>query len=87
MTTTFELVRSRSMYFPRTNRPKSERLYSGRSSSAATVLAFLIELPLCSRRKTSGDDPNYVVMVYVRDYELAPGDEMPNVTKRLSSNE
>ena len=44
--TTFELARSRSMYFPRTNVPKSERLYSGRSSSLAIVLAFLIEFPL-----------------------------------------
>src|ERR1700723_1902611 len=32
MTTTLELVRSRSVYFPRTNAPKSERLYSERSS-------------------------------------------------------
>src|SRR5215813_12267879 len=31
-TTTFDLARSRLTYFPRTNAPKSERLYSARSS-------------------------------------------------------
>lgn len=46
------------MYFPRTNVPKSERLYSERSSSAAAVLAFLMELPFRSRCRTRGDDPN-----------------------------
>jgi len=55
------------IYFPRTNVPKSERLYSGGSSSATTVLAFLIELPLWPRRRASGDDPNYVVAIYVCD--------------------
>jgi hypothetical protein len=68
MTTTLERVRSRLIHFPRTNVPKSERLYSGRSSSATTILAFLIELPLWPRRKASGDDPNYVVAIYVRDH-------------------
>jgi len=63
--TTFELVRSRSMYCPRTNRPKSERLYSERSSSATTFLAFLIERPLSPRRKASGNHPNCVVAMYV----------------------
>jgi len=72
MTTTLELVRSRSVYFPRTNAPKSERLYSERSSSAAAVLAFLIELAFRSRRKTSSDDPNYVVILDVRNHEQAP---------------
>jgi hypothetical protein len=48
-TTTFELVWSRSMYFPRTNGPKSERLYSARSSSAASFLGLPHELPLCPR--------------------------------------
>lgn len=66
------LVRSRSTYFPRTNAPKSERLYSERSSSAASDLAFLIELPLCPRCVASGDDSNDVVMLDVRDHEQVP---------------
>jgi hypothetical protein len=41
MTTTFELVRSRSEYFLQANATKSERPYSPRSSSATVVLAFL----------------------------------------------
>jgi hypothetical protein len=69
MTTTLELARSCSVYFPRTNAPKSERLYSERSSSAATVLAFLIELAFRSRRKRRGDDPNYVVIWDVCDHQ------------------
>src|SRR5580692_3907262 len=72
MTTTLELARSCSVYFPRTNVPKSERLYSERSSSAATVLAFLIELPFCSRRRTRADDPNYVVILDVCDHRQTP---------------
>jgi hypothetical protein len=72
MTTTLEPARSFSVYFPRTNAPKSERLYSERSSSAAAVLAFLIELPFRSRRKTRGNDPNYVVILDVRDHQQTP---------------
>jgi len=59
------------MYFPRTNAPKSERLYSERSSSAAGFLTFLIKLPLCPRCVASGDDSNGVVMLSVCDHEEA----------------
>ena len=55
ITTTLELVRSFSRYFRRTKGPKSERLYSERSSSAATVLSFLTGFPFCPRRRTSAD--------------------------------
>src|ERR1017187_8374356 len=70
-TTTFELVWSRSTNFPRTSAPKSERLYSERRSSAASFLAFFIELPLCPRRERGGDDSNGVFMLRVRDHEEA----------------
>jgi len=44
--TTFELACSRATCFPRTNVPKSERRYSGRTSSVVNFLAFFTQLPL-----------------------------------------
>jgi len=44
------------MYSPRTKGPKSERLYSERSSSAATVLTFFTEFPFCLRHRANADD-------------------------------
>src|ERR1035438_10273334 len=72
MTTTFELARSRSTYFPRTNVPKPERLYSERSSSAASVLAFLIQPSLRPRCGASGDDSNGLVMHGVGHHKQPP---------------
>ena len=57
------------MYFPRTNGPKSERLYSERSSSAASVLALFIDPPLCPPRGTGGDDLYGPVMHGVGHHE------------------
>src|ERR1039457_6972663 len=41
ITTTFELCRSRSVYFPRTNTPNSERMYSDRRSGSLPVTSVL----------------------------------------------
>ena len=71
-TTTFELVWSLSMYLPRTKAPKSERLYSERSSSEARFLAFLIQPPFCPRSMARSDDSNSVVMLHVCDNKQAP---------------
>ena len=56
---------------PRTNAPKSERLYSERSPFAAGFLAFPTELPLCPRCVARGDEWNGVVMLSVVDHEEA----------------
>ena len=84
MTTTLELARSCSAYFPRTNAPKSERLYSVRSSFATTVLAFLVEPPFCSRRETRGDDPNYLVIL-ARERPPADAPKMKRQRSRTAS--
>jgi hypothetical protein len=72
-TTTFELFCSRSMYFPRTNTPKSERLYSERRSSAASLLAFFIELPFSPRRFAATDDSDGIASLGMRNDEESPG--------------
>jgi hypothetical protein len=48
----------------RSNVPKSERLYSDRGSSAASLLTFFIQLPLC---------PRCLAPLHVRAHERAPG--------------
>lgn len=62
---------TRLTYFPRTNLPKSEREYSGRSSSTGTFLGFFIELPFGRRRLAGADDSNVVVYLRMR-YDQQP---------------
>lgn len=66
ITTTFELFLSRLMYFPRTNDGKSERLYSARSSSGASFLAFFINLSLCPSCLARRDDSNSLSILCCR---------------------
>jgi hypothetical protein len=75
------------MYFPRTKGSKSERLYSERSSPAATVLTFLIELPFCPRRGRALTIRMTSSQCTCATTSRRPEDETPNVTKRLSSRE
>ncbi len=50
----------REAYFPRTSSPRSDRVYSARSSSLALRLAFFIDLPLAFCRKTRTDEPDRI---------------------------
>lgn len=56
---TFELFSSLETYFPRTNVPKSERLYSRRNVSAEPPLAFFIDFPLGPRCFAGADNSDY----------------------------
>ncbi len=62
-TTTFVSVATRSAYFPRTSLPKSERLYSGLSSSTALRLPFFINPPFLSCYHTSADNANFLTFL------------------------
>jgi hypothetical protein len=64
--TTFELSSSRRAYFPRTNAPKSDRLYSDRSSPGFFLVLF-IQHSLFPSRFPSADDSNGAVPLSVRD--------------------
>ena len=70
-TTTLVSVAARTAYFPRSSGPKSERLYSGRSSSTGFVLVFFIDFPLPSRRQTSTDYANEVAFPGVGHHQEA----------------
>jgi hypothetical protein len=83
-TITFELSRSRSAYFPRTNAPKSDLLYSDLSSPEFLVLFIKCSLFPC--RLPSAYDSNGAVPLSWATTRSPPLDDMPNVTKRLSSN-
>src|SRR5262249_50161685 len=55
-TTTFVEARTRLAYLPRTNSPKSDRLYSGRSQSFSSGLPFFINFPLPFRCESGTND-------------------------------
>src|SRR5262245_25410208 len=55
-TTTFVEARTRLAYLPRTNSPKSDRLYSGRSQSLSSGLPFFINFSLPFRCESGTND-------------------------------
>ena len=63
--TTLELALTRLWYFPRSSFPKSDRLYSARSSSDAD-LAFFIDAPFVLCCDTCVDDSDGVTALGVR---------------------
>ena len=60
------------MYFPRTNTPKSDLLYSRRSSSETSLLAFFIEFPFRSGGPSRADDADDIASFDMRDHEQSP---------------
>jgi hypothetical protein len=86
-TTTFVASATRSAYFPRARRPKSERLYSGRRPSDRFLFAFLIDFPLAYGRGSSTDDLIVSPRAVWATTSSRPLVEIPNVTNRSSSNE
>lgn len=72
-TITFVEVRTRLAYLPRTNSPRSDRLYSGRSQSLSSDLPFFINFPLKRKpRALLNSAPLYEgpIQTSYRNYQL-----------------
>ncbi len=71
----------RRAYFPRTISPKSDLLYSGRSSSTLDDLGFFMNVSFTLRCKTRADDTNAVLPLRVGN------DQQPSVQRNTKCYE
>jgi hypothetical protein len=84
---TFVLSLMRFAYLPRTNLPKSERLYSDLPQSSSSVLAFFINSDFAFRCQSSTYNSNYLITINMGYLEKQSSGRSSKVMNLFSSTE